>query len=96
MTHRVGPKGQVVIPKEMRDQLGIRPGDRVSFWCDGDSVSVRRAGDVRSLIGCLAGEPDLIEALMAERRFDRELEEARLARHGASPQKLGNEPSRTK
>ena len=84
MTHRVGPKGQVVIPKEMRDQLGIRPGDRVSFWCDGDAVSVRRADDIRSLFGCLPGEPDLTEDLLAERRADRELEEARLARYGAS------------
>ena len=90
MTRKVGPKGQVVIPKEMRDQLGIRPGDRVSFWCDGDSVSIRRAGDARSLIGCLAGEPSLTDALMAERRFDRELKETRFARHEASLQKLGN------
>lgn len=84
MTHKVGPKGQVVIPKEMRDELGIRPGDRVSFWCDGDSVSVRRSDDVRSLFGCLPGEPSLIDDLMAARRFDRELEEARYARYEAS------------
>ena len=84
MTHKVGPKGQVVIPKEMRDELGIRPGDRVSFWCDGDSVSVRRADDVRSLFGCLPGEPSLTDDLLAERRFDRELEEARFARFEAS------------
>ncbi|MCY3948975.1 MAG: AbrB/MazE/SpoVT family DNA-binding domain-containing protein [Acidimicrobiaceae bacterium] len=84
MTHKVGPKGQVVIPKEMRDELGIRPGDRVSFWCDGDSVSVRRSDDVRSLFGCLPSKPDLTEDLMAERQFDRELEEARFERFEAS------------
>ncbi len=78
MTHRVGPKGQVVIPKEIRDRLGIRPGDRVSFWCDGDAVSVRRVADLRSLIGCLPSEPDLTEDLLAERRADREREEARI------------------
>lgn len=26
MAHRVGPKGQVVIAKEIRDQLGVQPG----------------------------------------------------------------------
>lgn len=83
MTHKVGPKGQVVIPKEMRDELGIRPGDRVSFWCDGDSVRVRRVVDIRSLVGIFADGPSLTEDLMAERRFDRELEEARLAALGA-------------
>lgn len=33
--------GQVVIPKDLRDELGIEPGDEVSFWRDGDHVAVR-------------------------------------------------------
>jgi AbrB family looped-hinge helix DNA binding protein len=40
MTSRVGPKGQVVIPKRMRDRLGIRPGDEVSFSLEDEGVLV--------------------------------------------------------
>jgi len=44
MTQRVGPKGQVVIPKPMRDELGLEPGSEVEFELDGESVRVLRAG----------------------------------------------------
>jgi antitoxin PrlF len=55
MTHKVGPKGQVVIPKELRDQLGLRPGDEVTFWRDGDHVAVRRLADAGPLKGRFSG-----------------------------------------
>lgn len=31
MTHRIGTKGQVVIPKEIRDRAGLHPGAEVGF-----------------------------------------------------------------
>lgn len=70
MTHRVGPKGQVVIPKEMRDQLGIESGDEVEFELRGDAVEVRRMRATRSLKGMLAGH-ELVEALEADRQAGR-------------------------
>jgi AbrB family looped-hinge helix DNA binding protein len=69
MTHRVGPKGQVVIPKELRDELGIEPGDEVSFWRHGDHVAVRPAGRA-ALRGRFRGLR-LTSALEADRRADR-------------------------
>lgn len=33
-TAKVGEKGQIVIPKEARDQLGIRPGDTLLVLVD--------------------------------------------------------------
>lgn len=73
MTHRVGAKGQVVIPKELRDELGIEPGDEVSFWRHGDHVAVRPTGCRRALRGRFAGS-ELVDSLMAERGADRSRE----------------------
>lgn len=33
-TVRVGPKGQIVIPKEIRDMLGVGPGDSLLLMAD--------------------------------------------------------------
>ncbi|MDQ4134480.1 MAG: AbrB/MazE/SpoVT family DNA-binding domain-containing protein [Actinomycetota bacterium] len=70
MTHRVGPKGQVVIPKPLRDELGIQPGDEVSFWCHDDHVALRPTRSRPPLRGRFAGSP-LTEVLERERRADR-------------------------
>jgi len=72
MTHKVGAKGQVVIPKELRDQLGIEPGDEVTFWREADHVAVQSARkELPSLKGRFAGA-DLVGELQQERRADRE------------------------
>jgi AbrB family looped-hinge helix DNA binding protein len=55
MAHRVGPKGQVVIPKAMRDRLGIIPGDQVDFALEDDAVRVEPVWARSSLRGTLAG-----------------------------------------
>lgn len=73
MTRRVGQKGQVVIPKELRDQLGIKPGDEVSFWLEGDHVAVRPHLLRRPLRGRFAGTA-LSQELLAERRRERRRE----------------------
>ena len=44
MTQRVGAKGQVVIPKDLRDDLGLQPGAEVDFERDGQSVRIVPAG----------------------------------------------------
>lgn len=55
---RLSTKGQIVIPLEIREWLGLRPGDRIDFVVDDrGSVRLRPALlDVRELRGTL-GEP---------------------------------------
>jgi AbrB family looped-hinge helix DNA binding protein len=43
MTGRIGAKGQVVIPKALRDRARLHPGDEVDFdWRDDEIVLVAR------------------------------------------------------
>lgn len=40
---RVTSKGQVTIPKEVRDKLGIEPGDEVGFREEGEAFILEKA-----------------------------------------------------
>jgi antitoxin PrlF len=89
MTHKVGAKGQVVIPKEIRDRIGIRPGDEVSFDADDAEVRVRRVEDDRAVqanrIKELRGiwsDGGGTGALAEERRREREREERKAEDRG--------------
>ncbi len=66
MTHLVGPKGQVVIPKALLDQLGIRSGDEVDIWMENDHVVVRQTSWRRPLMGRFA-DSDLVTELRRQR-----------------------------
>jgi antitoxin PrlF len=44
MTVRVTTKGQVTIPKPVRDRLGIRPGTKVEFELAEDGRAYLRQG----------------------------------------------------
>lgn len=76
MTHRVGPKGQVVIPKDLRDRLGIVPGSEVVFAATADGVLVAPAGGFASLRGTLTGL-GLRDELARVRAAEQDAEDAR-------------------
>jgi AbrB family looped-hinge helix DNA binding protein len=70
-------KGQVVIPKEERDKVGIGPGTRVVVTAVDDHIEVRPIPEnpVEHFYGFFKGGPSLTKALLEERRKEREREE---------------------
>ena len=70
MGYSVGTKGQVVIPKDIRDALHIQPGQEILFERRGDEIVLRKAA-AEPLKGRYAGV-GLVDALAALRREERE------------------------
>ncbi len=74
---RVTEKGQVTIPKQLRDELGIGAGTEVEFERAEDAIVVRKASDGvsrgRRLVQRLRGRGDVhmtTEEIMALTRGD--------------------------
>jgi AbrB family looped-hinge helix DNA binding protein len=40
---KIGPKGQVVIPREIRSALGLEPGSEVQFDLEGERIVITPA-----------------------------------------------------
>jgi AbrB family looped-hinge helix DNA binding protein len=45
---KITSKGQVTIPKALRDEFGLLPGTEVEFVAEGGHVTVRRAVDTKT------------------------------------------------
>lgn len=56
---RITSKGQVTIPIQIREQLGLLPNTEVAFQVDGDAVRITRTqtrqGRGRSIVAYLRG-----------------------------------------
>ncbi len=54
---KVGQKGQIVIPKDMRDMMGIRSGDTLLILADKErGIAIPDKADIekiyRNIVGC--------------------------------------------
>lgn len=81
MTSKVGTKGQVVIPKRIRESRGINAGDDVVVAERDGQIVIEPLPRSGELLGMLAGPgPSLTAALEEERKLERELEERKYSR----------------
>ena len=65
---KVSSTFQVVIPKPVRDSLGLRPGQHLQIFAYGDRIELVPQKDISEMRGFLAGMDPLFE-----REGDREL-----------------------
>ncbi|MBW1927151.1 MAG: AbrB/MazE/SpoVT family DNA-binding domain-containing protein [Deltaproteobacteria bacterium] len=62
MLSTVTTKGQVTIPKSIREQYGISPHDKIDFRIEGDRIVlavVKTLRDLRGVVPSRGGDPAL-------------------------------------
>jgi AbrB family looped-hinge helix DNA binding protein len=76
----VSSKGQMVIPAEYRQTLGIEAGTRIAIRIQGDELILApqtlasKLRILKELRGCTAGLPSGCDMLLEDRRREREME----------------------
>ena len=81
-------KGQLVIPKEIREALGVKPGQKVFFKIVKDhlvEIAPLPEDPVRHFCGIFKEGSSLTRALLKEREEDKKREEKRLNRFFRTP-----------
>lgn len=76
-------KGQIVIPAEIRKEIGLKPGTKVLLTLvDKRKIAIEPVPDdpIEAACGMLRGGPSLTRALLKERREDHVREEKKFAR----------------
>jgi AbrB family looped-hinge helix DNA binding protein len=75
---KVTSKGQVTVPKAVRDALGIREGDSVVFRVEGDRAVLARTPEFLDLAGSIS-----VPAAKRNVAWDEVVRRTRAARAGA-------------
>jgi AbrB family looped-hinge helix DNA binding protein len=76
----ISSKGQVVIPAELREQLGLDKGTRAT-WTEEKGrlvltpITERRLDEIMGFLKPAPGEPSMFEELFAERERERKRED---------------------
>jgi AbrB family looped-hinge helix DNA binding protein len=82
---RIGPQGRVVIPAELRRELGIEPGETLMAHVEPGRLVLERRGEILSRLRSelrAATQPgtSMVDELLAERRREARREAAELER----------------
>ncbi|MDH5203539.1 MAG: AbrB/MazE/SpoVT family DNA-binding domain-containing protein [Nitrospirota bacterium] len=75
-------KGQVVIPKNEREKLGIKPGSKVAVETVNDHIEIHPLPEdpIEYFCGIFKDGPSLTKALLKDRKENLRREEEKIAR----------------
>ncbi len=64
-------KGQVTVPKEIRDELGLKPHDKITFDIEDGHATLRRLPRLEEIVGSLPPLGMPIEEAIAQAKEER-------------------------
>ena len=73
----VSSKGQIAIPKQVREALNLSNGSKLTLEVRGQEIVLSKGDAWRKLKGAAADTPDLMEKFAAFRKEEREREDSR-------------------
>ena len=73
----VSSKGQIAIPKQVREALNLREGSKLTLEVRGQEIVLSKGDAWRKLPGAAADVGDLMEKFAAFRKEERERENSR-------------------
>jgi AbrB family looped-hinge helix DNA binding protein len=79
---QISPKGQLLIPKRIRNKYGVRPGGKVHILEQTEGILIKPAPEdpLETACGFLQGDYSLTEDLLKEHHKERRHETARRSR----------------
>lgn len=63
----IGPKGQVVIPMDVRRKMGIKPGSDVVFEVEDSKIIIKKKLSTKELLEDFGNVPKKVKGLTAKR-----------------------------
>ena len=74
---KISSKGQIVIPKEIREKLGVTPGKKVLLRMVGKHAEITPLPDdsIKAMRGIIKGGKSMAKELLAERKRDNKIDE---------------------
>lgn len=73
----VSSKGQIAIPKQVRDALNLTEGSKLTLEVRGQEIVLSRGDAWRKLKGAAADVPELMDKFAAFRKEERDREDSR-------------------
>jgi len=70
-------KGQIIIPKEIREKLGVTPGEKVMLRIVGKHAEITPIPNdsIKAMRGIIKGGKSMAKELLAERKRDNKIDE---------------------